>query len=133
MEVKSVKEIINILNRDLTLIDVHIHNLHEQELSNIATQPFENWPSTHSTKKSYSEVTANKPYTEIKNYFQLLENLQENDSPVHVPSELPELGMDFRSALGVRSAHVKGERQVTKDISKTHFHNANFNNPDTKN
>jgi hypothetical protein len=28
---------------------------------------------------------------------------------------------------------VKGERQVTKDISKTHFHNANFSNSDTQN
>jgi len=26
----------------------------------------------------------------------------------------------------------KGDHQVTKDIGKTHFHNANFNNPDTK-
>jgi len=26
-------------------------------------------------KKSYTEVTANKPYTKTKNHFQLLENL----------------------------------------------------------
>jgi hypothetical protein len=98
---KSVKEIVNILNRDLALIDVHVHNLYEQELSHIATQPFENWPSRHSAKKSYTEVTANKPHTETKNHFQLLENLQENDSPVYVPSELPQPGMDYRSAVRV--------------------------------
>jgi len=28
---------------------------------------------------------------------------------------------------------VKGDHQMTKDIGKTCFHNANFNNPDTKN
>jgi len=28
---------------------------------------------------------------------------------------------------------VKGDRQMTKDIGKTCFHNASFNNPDTKN
>jgi hypothetical protein len=78
-------------------------------------------------------VTANKLYIETKNCFQLLENLQENDSPVYVPSELPQPRMDYRSAVRVRSARVKRECQVTKDISKTHFHRANFNNPDTKN
>jgi len=82
LELKSVKEIVNILNRDLALIDVRIHNLHEQESSHIATQPFENWPLRHSTKKIYSEVTAYKPYTVTKNRFQLLDNLQENDSSV---------------------------------------------------
>jgi hypothetical protein len=131
---KSVKEIVNILNRELASFDVRIHNLqHEHELPHIATQSFEKWPSRPSTKKSYSKVTANKPYTETKNCFQLLENLQENDSPVHVPSELPQPGMDYRSAVRVRNACVKGEHQVMIDISKTHFHNANLNNPDTKN
>jgi len=28
---------------------------------------------------------------------------------------------------------VKGDHQIAKDISKTHFHNSNFNNPHTKN
>jgi len=41
--------------------------------------------------------------------------------------------MDYHSTVRVRNACVKGERQVTKDIGKTHFHNANFNDPDTKN
>jgi hypothetical protein len=59
LELKSVKEIANILNRDLASINVRGHNLHEQESSHVATQPFENWPSRHTTKKSYSEVTAN--------------------------------------------------------------------------
>jgi hypothetical protein len=58
MELKSVTEIVNILNRDLASIDVHVHNLCEQASSHIATQPFENWPLRHSTKKSYSEVTS---------------------------------------------------------------------------
>jgi hypothetical protein len=112
---------------------VCIYNLHEQESSHIATQPFEKWPSRHFTKKSYSEVTAYKPYTVTKNHLQLLDNLQENDSPANVPSEFSKPGKDYCSVVRVRSARVKGERQVTKNISNTHFHNANFNNPDTKN
>jgi len=52
---------------------------------------------------------------------------------VHVPSELPQPGMDYHSTVRVRSARVKGECQVTKDIGKTNFCNAKFNNPDTKN
>jgi len=52
LELKSVKEIVNILNRDLASIDVRVHNLqHKQELSHIATQPFEKWPSRHSKKE----------------------------------------------------------------------------------
>jgi hypothetical protein len=74
-------------------------HLHEQESSHIATQPFENWPSRHSTKKSYSEVSANKPYIVTKNCFQLLDNLQENDSPVAVLSEFPQPGKIYQVLL----------------------------------
>ena len=35
--------------------------------------------------------------------------------------------------MKVRKARVKGDHQITKDIDKTCFHNASFNNPDTKN
>ena len=42
-------------------------------------------------------------------------------------------GKDYSSASRVRSAHVKSERQMTKDIGKTHLHNANFHSPDAKN
>jgi hypothetical protein len=41
--------------------------------------------------------------------------------------------MDYHSIVRDRSACVKGERQVMKYIGKTHFHNVNFNDPDTKN
>jgi len=78
-------------------------------------------------------VTANKPHTLTKNRFQLLDHLQENDSPMDVLSEFPQPGKIYQCAVRARSARVKGERQVTKDIGKTHFHNANFNNPNTKN
>jgi hypothetical protein len=37
LELKSVKEIVNILNRDLASIDVHVHNLHDQESPHIVT------------------------------------------------------------------------------------------------
>jgi hypothetical protein len=77
-------------------------------------------------------VTAYKPYTVTNNCFQLLDNLQENDFPADVPSEVSQPGKDYRSAVGARSARVKGERQVMKNIGKTYFHNANFNNPNTK-
>jgi hypothetical protein len=50
MESKSVKEIVNILNRDLASINVRGHNLREQESSHIATQPFENWLSWRKKK-----------------------------------------------------------------------------------
>ena len=78
-------------------------------------------------------MTAYKPYTVTKYRFQLLDNLQENDFPADVPSEFSQTGKDYRCVVRVGSARVKGERQVTKDIGNTHFHNANFNNPDTKN
>jgi hypothetical protein len=52
---------------------------------------------------------------------------------VDVLCEFPQPGRIYHSAVRARSARVKGERQVTKDIGKTHFHNANFNNPNTKN
>jgi hypothetical protein len=133
LELKSVKEIMNILNRDLASFNVRLLNLQHEQLSHIATQSFENWPSRPSTKKSYSELTANKPYNETKNCFQLLEYLQENDSPVDVPSELPQPGMDYRSAVRVRNACVQGEHQVMKYAGKTHFHNTNLKNSDTKN
>jgi hypothetical protein len=104
------KEIINILSRDLASIDVRIHNLHEQESSHIAVQPFVNWPSRHSNKKSYSEVTAYKPYTVTKNRFQPLDNLQGNDFPADALSVISQPGKNYSSVIKVRSAHVKGEQ-----------------------
>ena len=56
------------------------------------------------TKKSYNEETAYKPQTVTKNRFQLLYNLQENDSPVDVPSEFSQSGKDYRSVVRVRNA-----------------------------
>ena len=99
LELKSVKEIVNILSRDLVLIDVRVHNLHEQESPHIVTQTFENWPLRHSTKKSYCKVTAFKPYTVTNNHFQLLDNLQENDSPADVLSEISHPGKNYCSAF----------------------------------
>jgi len=80
LELQSVKEIVNILNRDLASINESVHNQHVHESSHIATQRFVNWPSRHSTKKRYCEVTAYKPYNVTNNRFQLLDNLQEDDS-----------------------------------------------------
>ena len=107
MELKSVKEILNILSRDLASVGVRVHNLHEHESSCIAMQPFESWPSRCSTKKTYSEVTACEPYTVTKNHFQLLDNHQENNSPVGVLNKSSQSGKDYSSASRVRSAHVK--------------------------
>ena len=87
----------------------------------------------HSTKKSYCKVTAYKPYSVTNYRFQLLDNLQENDCPADVLSKISHHGKDYCSAVKVRSAHVKGDHQIVNDIGKTHFHNSNFNNPDTKN
>ena len=66
------------------------------------------------------------------NRFQLLENLHENDSPANLPSKFLQPRKYYCSAVKVRSASLEGEGQVMKDISKTHFHNAKFNNPDSK-
>jgi len=52
-------------------------------------QPFENWPSRYSSKMSYYEVAAYKPYTVTKNLFQILDILQVKDSPEEVPSKNP--------------------------------------------
>jgi hypothetical protein len=65
----------------------------------------------HSTKKNYSEVFANKPYTVTKNRFQLLDNLQEYNSSVDVLSEFPQPGKIYHSAVRARSARVNGERR----------------------
>ena len=134
MELKSPKEIVNILSRDLASINVHIHNLHEQESSHIAAQPFVNWPLRHSSKKSYSEVIVYKPYTVTKNRIQPLDNLQGNDFPADAPSVISQPGKNYCSAIKVRSGRVKVERQMTKMFGKIHYHydNTNFNNLDTK-
>jgi len=47
-------------------------------------QPFKNWPSRHSSKMSYNEVAAHKPYTVTKNCFQLLDNQHVEDFPEEV-------------------------------------------------
>ena len=107
MELKSVKETVNILSRDLASVGVCVHNLHKHESSHIVMQPFESWPARHSTKKTYSEVTACEPYTVTKNHFQLLDNHQENNSPVGVLNKSSQSGKDYSSASRVRSAHVK--------------------------
>ena len=101
MELKSVKEIVNILSRDLASVSVRVHNLHEHESSHIAMQPFESWPARHSTKKTYSEVTACEPYTVTKKRFQLLDNHQENGSPVDVLNKSSQPGKDYSSASRV--------------------------------
>jgi hypothetical protein len=74
---------------------------------------------------SYSVVTANKPYTVTKNRFQILSNLQVEDSPEDVPSKTPQLGKNYSSAVRVRSVRAKGERQMTKVINKTQLINVN--------
>ena len=104
LELKSLKEIVNILSRDLASIDVRIHNLHEQESYHIAAQPFVNWPWRHSTKKSYSDVTAYIPYPVTKNRFQPLDNLQVKDFPADAPSVISQPGKNYSSAIKVRSA-----------------------------
>lgn len=133
MELKSVKKIVNILSRDLASVGMRVHNLHEHESSHIAMQPFESWPLRRSTKKTYSEVTACKPYTVTRNHFQLLDNHQENNSPVDVLNKSTQPWKDYSSASRVRSAHVKSEHQMMKDIGKTLLRNANFHSPDVKN
>jgi len=84
-------------------------------------QPFKNWPSRHSSKMSYYKVATYKPYTVTKNRFQLLDNLQAEDSPEEVPNETPQPGKNYSSAIRVRSARAK----VTKVTNKTQFLNAN--------
>ena len=98
------------------------HNLQELESTHIATQPFENWPSKHSTKKGYSEVTAYKPYTVNNKRFQLLDNLQENNSPADLPSRNSQPGKHHRSTAKVRSARVKDIVIVTVYCSSISLH-----------
>ena len=83
-------------------------------------------------KKELLRSDCNKPYIITNNRFQLLENFHENVSPANLPSEISQPGKDYRSAVKVRSASLEGEGQMTKYIGKTHFHNANFYNQDSK-
>ncbi len=77
-------------------------------------QPFESWPLKRSTKKTYSEVTACELYTVTKNCFHLLDNNQENNSPVDVLNKSSQPVKYYSSANRVRSAHVKSELQTMK-------------------
>jgi len=54
-------------------------------------------------------VTAYITYAVTNNRFQLVNNLQENDSPADVPSKISQPVKDYRSAVKVRSARVKGD------------------------
>ena len=67
-------------------------------------------------------MTANKPHTLTKNRFQLLDHLQENDSPMEVLSEFPQPGKIYQCAVRARSARVKGERRMMKTFGKIHKH-----------
>jgi hypothetical protein len=53
-------------------------------------------------------------------------------TPADLRSRISQPGKDYRSAVKVRSARRNGEQQVMKNIGKTHFHNADFDNPDTE-
>ena len=113
---------------------MRVHNLYEQESSHIAAQPFVNWPSRHSTKGSYSEVTAYKPYPVTKNRFQPLDKFQGNDFPADAPSVISQPGKNYSSAIKVRSARAKDERQMMKTSGKIriHHHNTIFNDLESK-
>jgi hypothetical protein len=81
----------------------------------------------------WSDCIQYKPYTVTNNRFQLLDNLQENDSPADILSKISQPGKNYCSAVEFRSARVKGDRQATKDIHNTRLQNATFDNPDMKN
>jgi hypothetical protein len=49
LELASLREIINILSRDSPSTGTRKHNLQEQEIPPTPVQPFEIWPSRHST------------------------------------------------------------------------------------
>jgi len=85
-------------------------------------QPFKNWPSRHSSKMSYCEVAAYKPYTVSKNHFQVLDNLQVEDSPEEIPSKTLQPGKKYS-----QSQKCSHERWMPGDESyqQKQFSNAN--------
>jgi hypothetical protein len=85
IELKSAKDIINILKEDLDLVKQYDHNLREHESSYRVASLHGNWTSVsskHSAKKNYSVVTSYQSHVSTENCFQILDSLKESDSPV---------------------------------------------------
>jgi hypothetical protein len=118
IELKSMTEIVTLLNNDLASISVHVHNLHGEKVPWISEKPFENRHSRRPINKSYSEATVYNPDIKTNNRFNVLGDLQDNDTTGDTPSEFPQLESDHRKTNTTRGVHAREEYQELNVISK---------------
>jgi hypothetical protein len=118
MELKSMREIVTLLNNDLASISVHVHNLHGDNLPWISVKQIENRHARRFKNKSYREATVYNPDIKINNRFDVLCNLQDNDTTGDKPSDFPQLVSDHRQTNITRGAHARKEYQDMNVISK---------------
>ena len=131
IELKSVKEIVNILNQDLASISVHGHNLLSEEPPKTTDTLWEN--PKHSTKMSFSESSVRNSLFNTNNRFQVLNNYQESDSIVFRPSEIQRTGKVHRNTIKTRRICEQEECQAQKVISSTNPSNNDFLETESKN
>jgi len=124
IELKSVKEIVNILNQDLASINVHGHNLHREEHPKTTDTSWEN--PKHSTKMRLSESTVSNSCFNTTNRFQVLNNHQESDSLVVTQSEIPQTGKVHRNTIETSRSCEQEECQAHKVINSTDPSNSDF-------
>jgi len=117
LELKSVKEIVNLLNQDLASSSVYEHNLLGEEPPKSIDTPWEN--PRHSTKTSFSESTVRNSFFNTNNRFQVLDKLQESDSIVVTPSETLQTGKVHKNITNTRRTCQQEEDQIPKVISST--------------
>jgi hypothetical protein len=105
-ELKSVKEIVNLLNQDLASFSKHEHNLNDDESSCITEKQLENQHARPSSKKSSSDSTACKSCFTTNNRYQVLDNFQDSDSIVVASSGITQTGKDHRNTIKTRSSQT---------------------------
>jgi lysophospholipase L1-like esterase len=112
-ELKSVKEIVNLLNQDLASFSKHEHNLNGEESPWITDDQWEKQHPRRSSKKNSNESTACKSCFITNSRYQVLDNFQVSDSIGVAPNGVPHTGKDHRNIIKTRSS------QAPKVISST--------------
>jgi len=126
-ELNSVKEIVSLLNQDLASFSKHEHNLNGEKSPWITDKQWENQHPRRSSKKSSSVSTVCKSCFMTDNRYQVLDNLQDNDSIVVAPNGVPQTGKDHKNIIKTRSS------QAPKVISSTSSGNTNSHETEISN
>ena len=122
IELKSMREIVTLLNNDLASISVHVHNLHGEKVPWILEKPFENRHSRRPINKSYSKATTYNPDIKTNNRFDVLGNLQDNDTTGDTLSEFRQLESNHHKTNITRGVHARDKCQELNVISEAKSH-----------